>query len=65
MAVCRNYVKRPCLLQVDFFVFQPFLKFLATHTGYALKKLNTERILKLSDTLQYEVNNIKKIPKVQ
>ncbi|KAK2517141.1 hypothetical protein Q9233_013342 [Columba guinea] len=38
--------------------YRPFLKFLATHTGYALKKLNTERILKLSDTLQYEdINN--------
>ncbi|XP_074999381.1 prostatic acid phosphatase-like isoform X2 [Calonectris borealis] len=36
----------------------PFLKFLATHTGYPLKKLNTERIWKLSDTLQYEdINN--------
>ncbi|KAF1438442.1 Prostatic acid phosphatase, partial [Spheniscus mendiculus] len=38
--------------------YRPFLKFLATHTGYPLKKLNTERIWKLSDTLQYEdINN--------
>ncbi|XP_065521659.1 prostatic acid phosphatase-like isoform X2 [Lathamus discolor] len=37
---------------------RPFLKFLATHTGYPLKKLNTERIWKLSDTLQHEdINN--------
>ncbi|XP_025890629.1 prostatic acid phosphatase-like [Nothoprocta perdicaria] len=34
--------------------YRPFLKFLATHAGYPLKKLNTERIQKLSDTLQYE-----------
>ncbi|XP_009638475.1 prostatic acid phosphatase-like [Egretta garzetta] len=38
--------------------YRPFLKFLATHTGYPLKKLNTERIWKLSDTLQHEdINN--------
>ncbi|NXA27103.1 PPAP phosphatase, partial [Ibidorhyncha struthersii] len=38
--------------------YKPFLKFLATHTGYPLKRLNTERIWKLSDTLQYEdINN--------
>ncbi|NXM25949.1 PPAP phosphatase, partial [Oxyruncus cristatus] len=35
-----------------------FLKFLATHTGHSLKKLNTERIWKLMDTLQYQdINN--------
>ncbi|NXM08510.1 PPAP phosphatase, partial [Tyrannus savana] len=38
--------------------YKPFLKFLATHTGYSLKKLNTDRIWKLLDTLQYEdINN--------
>ncbi|NXI50953.1 PPAP phosphatase, partial [Chloroceryle aenea] len=38
--------------------YRPFLKFLAAHTGYPLKKLNTERIWKLSDILQYEdINN--------
>ncbi|NXI43067.1 PPAP phosphatase, partial [Galbula dea] len=38
--------------------YKSFLKFLAAHTGYPLKKLNTERIWKLSDTLQYEdINN--------
>lgn len=54
-----------CNIQVSFFVFQSFLKFLASHTGYPLKKLNSEKILRISDTLQYEVNNTKKISKAQ
>ncbi|XP_021244581.1 prostatic acid phosphatase-like isoform X2 [Numida meleagris] len=38
--------------------YRSFLKFLASHTGYPLKKLNSERILRISDTLQYEdINN--------
>lgn len=65
MEVCSNNVEWPCAqLKFCFFVFQTFLKFLASHTGYPLKKLNTERIWKLSDILQYEVNNTK-IIKVQ
>ncbi|XP_063263967.1 prostatic acid phosphatase-like isoform X3 [Prinia subflava] len=40
--------------QRQFKHYKQFLKFLATHTGYPLKKLTTERIWKLSDTLQYE-----------
>lgn len=63
MEVCKNNVES--VQQVSFFVFQSFLKFLASHTGYPLKKLNSERILRISDTLQYEVNNTKKISKVQ
>ncbi|NWU18063.1 PPAP phosphatase, partial [Cephalopterus ornatus] len=44
--------------QRQFKHYKTFLKFLATHTGYSLKKLNTERIWKLLDTLQYEdINN--------
>ncbi|XP_063263957.1 prostatic acid phosphatase-like isoform X2 [Prinia subflava] len=44
--------------QRQFKHYKQFLKFLATHTGYPLKKLTTERIWKLSDTLQYEdINN--------
>ncbi|XP_035405550.1 prostatic acid phosphatase-like [Cygnus atratus] len=44
--------------QRQFKQYRPFLKFLASHTGYPLKKLNTERIWKLSDILQYEdINN--------
>ncbi|KAM4658293.1 prostatic acid phosphatase-like, partial [Amazona ochrocephala] len=41
---------------------RPFLKFLATHTGYPLKKLNSERIWKLSDTLQHEDTNNYSVP---
>ncbi|TRZ25018.1 hypothetical protein HGM15179_002035, partial [Zosterops borbonicus] len=44
--------------QRQFKHYKQLLKFLATHTGYPLKKLTTERIWKLSDTLQYEVNKI-------
>ncbi|XP_068061346.1 prostatic acid phosphatase-like isoform X2 [Anomalospiza imberbis] len=40
--------------QRQFKHYKQFLKFLATHTGYPLKKLTSERIWKLSDTLQYE-----------
>ncbi|NXO33187.1 PPAP phosphatase, partial [Locustella ochotensis] len=44
--------------QRQFKHYKQFLKFLATHTGYPLKKLTAERIWKLSDTLQYEdINN--------
>ncbi|OWK55365.1 Prostatic acid phosphatase [Lonchura striata] len=44
--------------QRQFKHYKQFLKFLATHTGYPLKKLTSERIWKLSDTLQYEdINN--------
>ncbi|NXL74385.1 PPAP phosphatase, partial [Leptocoma aspasia] len=44
--------------QRQFKHYKQFMKFLATHTGYPLKKLTTERIWKLSDTLQYEdINN--------
>ncbi|XP_008948347.1 PREDICTED: prostatic acid phosphatase-like [Merops nubicus] len=42
--------------------YRPFLKFLAAHTGYPLKKLNSERIWKLSDTLQYEDMNNSTLP---
>uniref|UniRef100_A0A8C3Q611 acid phosphatase n=1 Tax=Geospiza parvula TaxID=87175 RepID=A0A8C3Q611_GEOPR len=44
--------------QRQFKHYKQFLKFLATHTGYPVKKLTSERIWKLSDTLQYEdINN--------
>ncbi|CAM4516406.1 unnamed protein product, partial [Lepidochelys olivacea] len=38
--------------------YRPFLRFLAVHTGYPLKRLNTERIIKIYDTLLCEeINN--------
>ncbi|XP_014733852.1 PREDICTED: prostatic acid phosphatase-like [Sturnus vulgaris] len=48
--------------QRQFKHYKQFLKFLATHTGYPLKKLTTERIWKLSETLQYEESNNYTLP---
>ncbi|XP_074842214.1 prostatic acid phosphatase-like [Carettochelys insculpta] len=42
--------------------YRPFLRYLAVHTGYPLKRLNTERIINIYETLLCEESNNYTLP---